>query len=132
MVLYEYSFYKEYTVYTAMKIYFTGSIVGKDKYLANYGKIISLLNRDNNIVTSEHIMSASENKITMQSEEKRERFHAKLKKWIMDAQCMVVETSFPSISVGFEISLALNLNKPVLVLYTNNPPLFFQAIMTKK
>ncbi len=115
-----------------MRIYFTGSIVGKDKYLANYEKIISLLRGDGNTVTAEHIMNASENKISMQSEAAREKFHTTLKKWIMDAQCMVVETSFPSISVGFEISLALNLNKPVLVLYTNNPPTLLSGYNDEK
>lgn len=115
-----------------MNIYFTGSIVGKDKYLVNYSKIIEVLKHHKNTVTSEHIMNASEHVINMQSEKKREQFHKKLKKWIMDAQCMVVETSFPSISVGFEISLALNLNKPVLVLYTNDPPTLLSGYNDEK
>ncbi len=35
---------------------------------------------------------------------------------------MVVEASFPSISVGYEIALALHRGKPVLVLYSNGDP----------
>jgi hypothetical protein len=105
-----------------MNVYFTGSIVGKDKYLPYYTRIIEVLKSSNNTVTSDHIMNASEQKINLQSEKTREQFHKKLKKWIMDSQCVVAETSFPSISVGFEISLAMSMNKPVLVLYTNTPP----------
>lgn len=32
---------------------------------------------------------------------------------------MIAETSFPSISVGYEISLALSRGKPVLILYSS-------------
>lgn len=39
---------------------------------------------------------------------------------------MVAETSFPSISVGYEISLALSYEKPVLLLYhEGDPPSLF-------
>ena len=39
---------------------------------------------------------------------------------------MIAETSFPSISVGYEISLALQYRKPVLILYsTGDPPSLF-------
>jgi hypothetical protein len=34
------------------------------------------------------------------------------------ADCVIAETSFPSISVGYEISLALHRGKPVLILYS--------------
>jgi hypothetical protein len=75
-----------------------------------------------NQVISDHIMDASETVINMETERQREQFHKQLRSWILSSQCVVVETSFPSVSVGFEISLALQLNKPVLVLYLHEPP----------
>lgn len=115
-----------------MNVYFTASIVGKKKYLSNYLRIIDILHGCGARVTSDHIIDASEPQINMQSVTKREQFHRTLRKWIMDAQCMVVETSFPSISVGFEISLALTLNKPVLVLYTNEAPTLLSGYNDEK
>jgi hypothetical protein len=115
-----------------MNVYFTASIVGKKKYLDHYEEIIRVLKKNGHSVTSDHIIHASENLINLQSERNREQFHKKLRKWIMDSQCMVVETSFPSISVGFEISLALNLNKPVLVLYTNEAPTLLSGYNDEK
>jgi len=50
----------------------------------------------------------------------------------MDADAVVVETSFPSISVGFEISLALNLGKPVLLLHTNEGPTLLSSYSSEK
>ncbi len=115
-----------------MKIYFTASIVGKKHYLRNYLKIIGILQKLHHQVKSDHIIKVSENQINMQAKSEREKFHKKLKKWIMDSDCMVVETSFPSISVGFEISLALNLGKPVLLLHTNEAPTLLSSYNDEK
>ena len=105
-----------------MNIYFTASIVGKKHYLQNYLKIIEILKKENHKIIYEHIIDSKMEEVDLQTEEKRKVFHQKLKNWIMEADCVVVETSFPSISVGFEISLALNLGKRVLILYTKDAP----------
>lgn len=115
-----------------MNIYFTASIVGRKSYLQNYLKIIEILNKKGHKVLSDHIIKASENKIDLQTEEQRKKFHKQLKKWIMDANAVVVETSFPSISVGFEISLALNFGKPVLLLYTKEAPSLLSSYENEK
>lgn len=115
-----------------MNIYFTASIVGRKRYLQNYLNIIEILSKKGHKVTSDHIIKSSENQINFQTEEQRKKFHKRLKKWIMDANAVVVETSFPSISVGFEISLALNLGKPVLLLHTNEGPTLLSSYSSEK
>ncbi len=115
-----------------MKVYFTASIVGKSHYLKNYTQIIKILEDLHHQVKSDHIIDVSENQINMQSKSEREKFHKRLKNWIMESDCMVVETSFPSISVGFEISLALNLGKPVLLLHTNEAPTLLSSYNNDK
>lgn len=68
----------------------------------------------------------SEPQIRLKSREERLKFHNQLEKWINSCDFMIAETSFPSISVGYEISLALQRNKPVLILYsTGDPPSLF-------
>ena len=115
-----------------MNIYFTASIVRKKHYLSNYLKIIEILTKKGHDVSSDHIIKTSENQINLQTKEQRQKFHKELKKWIMDCDAVVVETSFPSISVGFEISLALNLGKPVLVLHVNEGPTLFSSYNNEK
>ncbi len=115
-----------------MNIYFTASIVGKEKFLSNYLKIIDILQSQGHKVISDHIIKSSEDQINAESHEELEKFHKSLKKWIMESDCVVVETSFPSISVGFEISLALNLGKPVLLLFTNDPPSLLSSYENEK
>lgn len=115
-----------------MNIYFTASIAGKKNYLSNYLKIVDILKSQGHKVTSDHIIKSNEFQINNQSKEDREKFHKILKKWIMEADCAVVETSFPSISVGFEISLALSFGKSVLLLYTEESPTLLSSYESEK
>jgi len=106
-----------------MKIYFTASIVGKRYYLSNYQKIIGILKAKNLEVISDHIINTTETQIRMEKVEERIKFQKQLEKWLNSCDYVVAETSFPSISVGYEISLALHYGKPVLILYCEgNPP----------
>jgi hypothetical protein len=109
-----------------MNVYFTASIVGKNEYLKNYLKIISILRAKQFTVQSEHIINVSEPEIHIKTRAERLKFHQKLENWIQHSDFMVVEASFPSISVGYEISLALMYRKPVLILYSiGDPPSLF-------
>lgn len=105
-----------------MKIYFTASIVGKKHYLAQYQDIINQLTELGHTVVSDHIIKTTESQIKMETKEERQLFHKKLTHWISDSDCIIVEASFPSISVGYEISLALNRGKAVLVLHADGDP----------
>lgn len=105
-----------------MTAYFTASIVGKKHYLKNYLRIIDGLKTKKIDVVSDHIINATEAQIRMETKEERLKFQKQLDKWINSSDFLVAETSFPSISVGYEISLALNRHKPVLILYSSGHP----------
>lgn len=105
-----------------MLAYFTASIVGKKHHLAHYTRISELFGNFNVEMIDEHILGVSERDIQIQTKEKRLAFHKQLEDWINSADFLVAETSFPSISVGYEISMALDRNKPVLLLYSEGDP----------
>ena len=106
-----------------MKVYFTASIVGKKYHLANYLKIIDILKSKNCQVISDHIIKSTESEVKLEKKEDRLKFHKQLEKWITSSDFTVAETTFPSISVGYEISLAEALLKPILILFSEgNPP----------
>lgn len=105
-----------------MKVYFTASVVGKPQHIKEYEAIIATLKQNGATVQSDHIMHATEHSIRMTTKEERLAFLDKLEDWINTCDCMVVESTFPSISVGYEISLAMNRNKPVLILYNEGDP----------
>lgn len=105
-----------------MTVYFTASIVGKKQYLSYYLEIIDTFKTKNIDVVYEHIINTSQTQIRQEKIEDRLKFHIQLDKWISCCDFVVAEVSFPSISVGYEISLAQNLGKPVLVLFSNSHP----------
>lgn len=105
-----------------MKVYFTASIAGKKYYLNNYLKIIDILKSKRFEVISDHIINADQSQVRQEAKSARLKFQAQLDKWINSCDFMIAEVSFPSISVGFEISLALNRAKPVLILYSEGHP----------
>jgi hypothetical protein len=105
-----------------VKVYFTASIAGKKQYLAQYEQIVRILKGLGHEVIAEHILDHTESKIRLETKDERVAFHKKLERWIKGAECVVVEASFPSISVGYEISLALHSHKPVLMLYADGDP----------
>jgi len=105
-----------------MNAYFTASIAGKKIYEENYRKIIDILKSRKIKVHSAHIMEATEQSVRLETKEDRLKFHRKLEKWITGSEFVVVEATFPSISVGYEISLALHMQKPVLILYISGDP----------
>ena len=106
-----------------MNVYFTASIIGKKNFLNNYLSIIDILRKNGSTVQSEHIINETESAIHIETREARLKFLRKLESWIRKCDFMVVETSFPSISVGYEISLGVQYHKPVLILYSiGNPP----------
>ncbi|MBL7150908.1 ribbon-helix-helix domain-containing protein [Candidatus Microgenomates bacterium] len=101
-----------------MKIYFTASITGKKYYLKNYERIIKILKDSAHKVLSEHAISGP-NHFDSESKKARVRFHQRLKDLIASCDVFIAEVSFPSISVAYEISLALKKNKPSLILYSH-------------
>ncbi len=105
-----------------MKVYFTASLAAKDQYIKNYEAIVQYLKNQHIQVISDHILNKTEKLINSESREDRLKFHKQLENWIHTCDCMIAETSFPSISVGYEISLALKVGKPVLVIYSKGDP----------
>lgn len=105
-----------------MNVYFTASIAAKDKYLPQYLNIITYLKGLGHSITSSHITETTESAINELPREEILDFHGKVEKWIKNCDFMVADTAFPSVSVGYEISLALRMNKPVLVFYDNGGP----------
>ena len=109
-----------------MKIYFTASIAAKKQLLRNYLMIIDFLKSKKHDVISDHILNTEESQIQLQTKEQRLKFHDQLERWIRSCDFMIAETTFPSISVGYEISLALRVGKPVLIVYSEGyPPSLF-------
>lgn len=115
-----------------MKIYFVGSISGRKKYLDNYELIVNKLELLGHKVFEDTLRPSHEEVYGLEDDEKVD-FYKQVLKWINQADVVVAEASFSSMSVGHEISVALGKGKPVVVLYTEgHAPHFLEGIKDDK
>lgn len=115
-----------------MKIYFVGSISGRKKFLDNYLKIISIFENQGNKVFEVTTSKDEEDVYSLDDFGKVDQYKRVLD-WINKSDVMVAECSHSSLGVGYEISLALEKGKPVLVLYSEgNAPHFLEGIESEK
>lgn len=116
-----------------MTAYFTASIVGKKMFLDKYLAVLEVFAKRGIDVASDHIIKTTPEQIRLETRAERDAFHKSLEAAISNCRFLIVEASFPSISVGYEISLALRHKKPVLVLYSEGdaPSLFAEHLEDK-
>lgn len=102
-----------------MKIYFTASLRGKKNFQKEYQFIVRSLEELGHQI-QEHILEIDPKKPEQESHEEKVKIYQKLLGLIKTSALIVAETSFSSVSVGHEISLALEFHKPVIALHLEN------------
>jgi hypothetical protein len=110
-----------------MKIYFTTALRGKKIYGKNYRAIVEVLEKLGYEVTFNDVFEEGvEERVFNQTIVENESAHKRLLRLLKDADVMVAEVSIPSTALGYEITEALYLDKPVIALHThegNSPKL---------
>lgn len=101
-----------------MKIFFTASLRAKK---ASFNQVFKLIyeeiSQDNEVVAG-HLFNQSLNKIQNLSTERRLDYYHSVYRDILDSDILIAEISYPSINVGYEVSLALESQKQIILLYT--------------
>ncbi len=98
-----------------MKIYFSGSISGGREHEAVYQHLVARLQAQGHHVLSAHVADP----VALEAEKDlppREVFERD-SSWVKDCEAMIAEVSAPSLGVGYEYALAVQLGKPVLCVY---------------
>ncbi len=98
-----------------MKIYFSGSISGGRAHEAIYQHVVARLQAQGHAVLSAHVADP----IALEAEKDmlpRDVFERD-SNWVKECEAMIAEVSTPSLGVGYEYGLAVQLDKPVLCVY---------------
>jgi nucleoside 2-deoxyribosyltransferase len=98
-----------------MKIYFSGSISGGRAHEAIYQHLVARLQAQGHDVLAAHVADP----VALEREKDlpaREVFERDVK-WVEACAAMIAEVSTPSLGVGYEYGLAVQLGKPVLCVY---------------
>lgn len=98
-----------------MNIYFACSITGGRDDEAVYRQLVDAMLADGHDVPTADL--ANSNTLEMETNHPAKEVYTRDVTWIEEADCLVAEVSTPSHGVGYEISYALNLGKPVLCIY---------------
>ena len=117
-----------------MKIYFSAAISQQDKFGHIYQAIIKTLQDLGHQVQHQHITNTTMDLIRSESEDDKVAYYKSVIKWIVAADVVVMEASFPSTpNIGHEITLALEKGKPTVVLYQEGrDSLFLDGLMSDK
>lgn len=116
-----------------MKIYFTASLRGKKEFGDNYLKIVKVLTKLSEKVFSDHIIKNDFSVVDSQSKDDVQKSYGRILSEIKKSDIFVAEVSTQSLSVGHELTEAMSLNKPMVILYTgeNRPGLLFGSMYDK-
>jgi nucleoside 2-deoxyribosyltransferase len=98
-----------------MKIYFSGSISGGRDHEAIYQHVVAHLQELGHDVLSVHVADPAALEFE-KDRSPREVFERDVN-WVKDCEAMIAEVSTPSLGVGYEYGLAVQLGKPVLCVY---------------
>lgn len=116
-----------------MKIYFTASLRGKKDFGENYVAIVKELTGLGHKVSSDQVINSEFLQVVSQTKIEAQKEYYKLISEIKKADVVVAEVSAQSLSVGHELTEAMTLNKPVVVLYVGDtrPGLLFGSMYDK-
>lgn len=104
-----------------MKIFFNASIAGKKEHLKDYKMIIRAIQELGHEILYKHVTEEECVTNDVKLRGKYRRYTTEIKKLLSKSDVMVAESSYPSISVGYLLSVSLALHKPTLILYQHNP-----------
>lgn len=103
-----------------MKIMMVGSIrndIGSDKALL---EIIHNLENEGHNVVHEHITQTNQKDIDSMTQEEDLKFHKNIIKNIKNSDIVISECSHQSLSVGYLLSSATDLGRPVIIFYSSS------------
>ena len=105
-----------------MKIMMIGSIRNSVKSSSVMLKMIEILEKQGHKVLHEHITKTSQNDLDSMSEVENSKFHSSILKKIKVTDIVLSECSNQSLSVGYLLSYAAELGKPIVIFYSSSSP----------
>lgn len=117
-----------------MKIYFIGSQHNPEISLEIYRRITDILTMLGHVVEAPVLKQTIVKEPGFYAPKERAEYYKKLKHAINIAEVVIAEVSYPStVNIGYQVSLALDLGKPVVALYQpNRQPGVLQGIDAEK
>jgi len=116
-----------------MRVYFSGAIYQKEKFLNSYKRIVGTLEKEEYEVFEDTTKVSLEEAVN-KTDEQRVDYYKRVLKWIDKCDLVVIEASFPStLSIGHEIAISLEKGKSVVIMYQEGfEPAFLLGLKHEK
>lgn len=111
-----------------MKIYFSATITKDKKHKTIYDKIVDFLEGEGHTVLTYQSHQLDPKTLINRSDNEIRDTYKELDKFLKNADLYIADISLPSVGIGYEISQAIALKKPALVL--NHESTEFQPLAT--
>ena len=116
-----------------MRIYFTASIRGKSDFLEHYQNIFSTIEELGNKNIDDFLLRSESEDLYDSTHQKNKEIYDETVKNIKSADIIVLEVSEHSLSMGYVMQKGLEMNKPVILLYSlGHFPFFASTINDEK
>jgi len=116
-----------------MKVYFSSSLRAKKLYQKTFKFIYQVIKDLGYVHTSDFLLQAKPEDYYQRRGKNFAQFYRNLINQIKKADVCVFEVSLHSLGIGYCVDLALQMNKPVVILYKKGAnPIFFQGIKSEK
>lgn len=116
-----------------MKVYFSSSLRAKKLYSKTFKLIYKIIEELGYSHTSKFLLKAKPEDYYTRRGKNFAQFYKTLITQIKKADVCVFETSLHSLGIGYCVDLALQMNKPVVILYKKDcNPIFFKGIKSEK
>jgi len=116
-----------------MKIYFTSSARGIKELKKKYGRIFESIENLGHKNLDNLILTIDKDVFYDGTHKDQSELYEQTIKFIKRSDIVILEVSVPSLSMGYVLHKALEMNKPVIALYQpGNPPFFAQGIENEK
>ena len=115
-----------------MKVHFIGDLSGSK---ADYKKITDVVIKHGNELVTDHSLIRTLKDLEIETPEDAELYAKRMSQWLKQSDVVIVETTIPLLGAGYEIAVALQLSKPVIVLYRpdgKNTPHVLKGLESEK
>jgi hypothetical protein len=100
-----------------MKVHFVANANGDQ---VQYRKIVKILNDLNHELVTDHYLVRTIDQIKTESKQESKNFYASSARWIKNADVVIFETTRSDVSIGYEMSLVFQYQKPLIVLFSKD------------
>jgi hypothetical protein len=100
-----------------MKVMLISTIRGKESNAEAISTIVRAIETAGNTCFHDHLSSATQQSLDNMKKEENLNFHRSIIEKIKESDVVVSESSHESLSVGYLISTAIDLGKPVIIFY---------------